>query len=160
MRRCALTRRALAGAAAALLAAPAFAAPARRVVAFDWGMVETLLGLGVVPAGIAEPEGYATWVREPALPPGVADVGLRVEPNLEAVARLKPDLIVITPQLEALEPTLSRIAPTLSLAIFAAEGEVWDRARQAVLSLAAATGRGRRGARDPRSGGHGALPQL
>lgn len=152
MRRLRLTRRAVVGAASILLAAPAFAAPALavpapRVVAFDWGIVETLLGLGVVPVGVAEARDYGYWVGEPALPAGVADVGLRLEPNLEAVARLKPDLIVITPQLEALEPALARIAPTLRLAIFAAGGDVWARARHAALALADATGRADAGAR-------------
>ncbi|MFG1391581.1 ABC transporter substrate-binding protein [Xanthobacter agilis] len=142
-----LSRRGFVAAASTLLAAPAWATAPRRVVAFDWGIVETLLGLGVVPAGVAEADEYDHWVGEPALPPGVADVGLRLEPNLEAVARLKPDLIVITPQLEALEPTLARIAPTLNLAVFAAEGDVWGRARQVALTLAEATGRPEAGAR-------------
>ncbi|MFG1349960.1 ABC transporter substrate-binding protein [Xanthobacter autotrophicus] len=147
MRDVLFSRRALIAGAAALLASRAMAAPVPRVVAFDWGMVETLLALGVVPAGVAEGDGYAQWVREPALPPGVPDLGLRVEPNLEAVARLKPDLIVITPQLASFEPMLARIAPTLSLAIFDADGEVWTRARQVALALAAATGREEAGAR-------------
>ncbi|MFG1287758.1 ABC transporter substrate-binding protein [Xanthobacter versatilis] len=141
------SRRALMAGAAALLAGRAMAAPGPRVVAFDWGIVETLLGLGVVPAGGAEGDGYAEWVREPALPPGIPDLGLRVEPNMEAVARLRPDLIVITPQLASFEPMLARIAPTLSLAIFDEDGDVWTRARQVALALAAATGRKDAGAR-------------
>lgn len=140
----------LAGCAAApvlALAGPAVASPVQRVVAFDWGIVETLLGLGVVPAGIAEPAEYSHWVGEPALPPGVADVGLRLEPNLEAIARLAPDLIVITPQLADLKPRLARLAPTLDLAIYAGEGEVWSRAQQVALALADATGRPEAGIR-------------
>ncbi|MFG1280827.1 ABC transporter substrate-binding protein [Xanthobacter autotrophicus] len=141
MRDVLFSRRAVIAGAAALLGNRVMASPGPRVVAFDWGIVETLLGLGVVPAGIAEGDGYREWVREPAPPPGIPDLGLRVEPNLEAVARLKPDLIVITPQLASFEPMLARIAPTLSLAIFDEEGDVWIRARQVALTLAAATGR-------------------
>ncbi|MFG1478730.1 ABC transporter substrate-binding protein [Xanthobacter sp. V4C-4] len=142
-----VSRRAVVAAASLVLAGPAGAAPPARVVAFDWGIVETLLGLGVVPAGMAEAAEYRRWVGEPAVPAGVADVGLRLEPNLEAVARLRPDLIVITPQLEALQPVLARIAPTLSLAIFAPDGDVWERARQVAMALARATGRPQAGDR-------------
>lgn len=141
-----VSRRTLLAGSAALFAGKGMAAPVPRVVAFDWGIVETLLGLGVVPAGIAEAQGYAQWVGEPVLPAGVADVGLRLEPNLEAVARLRPDLIVVTPQLATHQPVLARIAPTLSVSIFAPEGEVWDHARRAATTLAAATFREEAGA--------------
>ena len=38
--------------------------------------------------GVADPEGYATWVARPPIPPDVASVGLRQEPNLERIAEL------------------------------------------------------------------------
>lgn len=144
--RASVTRRALLAATAALMVGGAHAQVPSRIVVFDWGLVETLLALGIVPVGIAERDGYDTWVMEPALPPGVADVGLRVEPNLEAVARLKPDLILLTPQMEAQAPLLARIAPTLTLAIFAPGGDVWTRAADVAVALSAALGRPEAGA--------------
>ncbi len=144
--RASVTRRALLAATAALMVGGAHAQVPSRIVVFDWGLVETLLALGIVPVGIAERDGYDTWVMEPALPSGVADVGLRVEPNLEAVARLKPDLILLTPQMEAQAPLLARIAPTLTLAIFAPGGDVWTRAADVAVALSAALGRPEAGA--------------
>jgi ferric hydroxamate transport system substrate-binding protein len=69
--------------------------PAQRVVALEWTYVEDLLALGIQPVGVADIEGYNSWVKVPvALDPSVEDVGLRGEPNLEKIAALKPDLII------------------------------------------------------------------
>lgn len=132
---------------AALMRRRAAAATGPRVVAFDWGLAETLLALGVTPVGAAETQGYREWVGEPPLPGGVTDVGLRLEPNFEAVAALKPDLIVTTPQLAPFVPMLERIAPTRSFAIFAPNSDVWTRAQDVTRALAEATGRAEAGAR-------------
>ena len=55
---------------------------------------------------------------EPPLPDGIADVGMRLEPNLEVVQALAPDLILIAPGLEAVRARLESIAPTLRLQVF------------------------------------------
>src|SRR5690606_22912571 len=70
------------------------AAPPERIVALNWAATQSLLLLGISPVGVADKAGYATWVQEPELPEGVANVGTRVAPSLEAIAELKPDLIV------------------------------------------------------------------
>src|SRR5690606_7973612 len=82
---------ALAGLALLPAAAPI---PARRIVALDWGLAETLIAIGQPPVGVPETRTYADWVISPALPTGTADVGLRVEPNLEILQQLAPDLIL------------------------------------------------------------------
>lgn len=90
-------------------------APAERIVALEWTYVEDLLALGVQPVGVADREGYETWVDvEPELDDDVADVGTRQEPSLESIAALDPDLIIgaefrhepIIDQLEAIAPTV------------------------------------------------------
>ncbi|PAD92367.1 ABC transporter substrate-binding protein [Shouchella clausii] len=92
-----------------------FTEPAKRVVALDWTYVENLLALGVQPVGVADVENYHKWVdiRE-ELSDDVVDVGLRTEPNLEAIAQLEPDLIISANyRSENIEQELKDIAPML-----------------------------------------------
>ncbi|MFC4336327.1 ABC transporter substrate-binding protein [Salininema proteolyticum] len=71
--------------------------PAQTVVALEWREAETLISLGVEPAGVADAEGYSTWVGgvEP-LPESTVDVGTRAEPSVDAIAELEPDLVIAT----------------------------------------------------------------
>jgi ABC-type Fe3+-hydroxamate transport system substrate-binding protein len=69
--------------------------PASRVVGLEWGEVEMLASLGVMPVGVADPKGYATWVSAVRLDAGVTDVGTRAEPSVDAIVALKPDLVVM-----------------------------------------------------------------
>lgn len=128
-----------------MLALPVRAAD--RTVALDWALAETLLGLGVTPLGVAEPGGYRRWTSDPALPPGVVDIGLRIEPNLELLQTLRPDLILISPGFQSgvNRPFLERIAPTLLIAIYTADGKPYDRARTETMALAVRLGRVREG---------------
>ncbi|SDD65145.1 iron complex transport system substrate-binding protein [Paenibacillus sp. UNCCL117] len=97
----------------------------KRVVALEWSMVEHLLAVGVQPAGIADIKGYNTWVNiAPKLDAGVVDVGSRTEPNLEAIAALKPDLIVAPDfRIKTSYEALNKIAPTIAFNPYPAEGE-------------------------------------
>lgn len=113
------------------------AAPPQRIAVIDWGIAETLLGLGVTPIAVAQTEGYRRWVGAPVLPEDVIDLGLRVEPNLELLSQLKPDLILITPQFAASRAQLERIAPVKSLAIYTREAEGYVGAQQVTRELAA-----------------------
>lgn len=99
-----------------------------RIVSIDWGLAETLIAIGASPLGLAESRGYRDWVSEPALPPGVAEIGLRSAPSLDYIAALKPDVILSTPQFAAIEPRLRTVAPVLSLATFTPEQEPLRRA--------------------------------
>lgn len=90
-------------------------APAERVVALEWTYAEDLLAVGVQPVGVADIDGYQSWVNiETELSEDVADVGTRQEPNLEAIAALEPDLIIgIQFRHEGLLQELESIAPTV-----------------------------------------------
>lgn len=69
-------------------------APAQDVVALEWSEVEDLVTLGVMPVGVADVEGYSTWVSEAPLDDSVTDVGTRQEPSVDSIVALEPDLVI------------------------------------------------------------------
>ncbi|UOQ94516.1 iron-siderophore ABC transporter substrate-binding protein [Halobacillus shinanisalinarum] len=96
----------------------------KRVVVLEWTYVEHLLPLGIEPVGVSDVEGYNKWVNvgEP-LADSTTDVGTRAEPNLEAIARLKPDIIIGAKyRHEGIIDELESIAPTVLFAPYSKEG--------------------------------------
>ncbi len=106
-----------------------------RVVTLNWAATEALLLLGVTPVGVADKTGYATWVREPALPDQVPNVGTRVAPSLEAIAELKPDLIVTSSEMAPAAGLLQQIAPTYVISVYKQGVEPFERAKTMLLTL-------------------------
>lgn len=94
----------------------------RRIVAMCWTSAEYLLALGIVPIGVAELAGMHKWVHLPTgIPARITDTGPRIQPNLESIAALRPDLIVGTKMLvEPFYEQLSQIAPTITYDLFPA----------------------------------------
>ncbi len=108
----------------------------------DFGLAETLIEMGLPPVALPDPNSWAQWVVEPALPPGIVNLGTDREPNLELLAALKPDLIVTTPYLGAIAPLLARFAPTRTFSVYAPPpGHIYERSVAATRALAAAIGR-------------------
>ncbi|EZH64819.1 ferrichrome ABC transporter substrate-binding protein [Bacillaceae bacterium JMAK1] len=99
-----------------------------RVIALEWLYAENLLALGIDPVGVADIEGFETWVDIDAeLSDEVVDVGLRTEPNLEVIAGLKPDLIIMLDnRTESVLQELQAIAPTLTYNPYPEEEEGID----------------------------------
>ena len=100
--------------------------PARpeRVVVLDTGELDSVLSLGVTPVGAvttAVSEDFLSYLADGAA--GVEVVGTIAEPNLEAIAALRPDLILSNKvRHEDLYAQLSQLAPT----VFAERvGAVW-----------------------------------
>ncbi|GAB1821001.1 ABC transporter substrate-binding protein [Herbidospora sp. RD11066] len=90
------------------------AKPATRVVGLEWGEVEMLVGLGVMPVGAADVTGYATWVTAAPLDASVKDVGTRGEPSVDSIVALQPDLIVMeAPANSPLVAQLEKFVPVL-----------------------------------------------
>lgn len=86
----------------------------QRVVTLDEGALDTALALGVQPVGTVSTrgsDGISDYLKDRAGTPAI--VGTTRAPNLEAILRLKPDLIIAP---AGLDPTLyaaySRLAPT------------------------------------------------
>ena len=107
-----------------------------RVVVLDTGELDSVLSLGVTPVGAVTTEvdtGFLSYLDDEAT--GVEVVGTIPEPNLEAIAALRPDLILSNKvRHEDLYDQFSQIAPT----VFAEEvGAVWkDNLRLAAEALA------------------------
>ena len=106
-----------------------------RIVALNWAATEALLLLGVTPVGVADLEGYEYWVKDPALPEGVQNVGTRVAPSLEAIAALKPDLIVTSAEMAPATDLLERIAPTYVISVYKENSQPFAKARSMMLTL-------------------------
>lgn len=108
----------------------------------DFGLAETLIEMSLPPIAIPNPGEWADWVVEPALPPGIVNLGTDREPNLELLAALKPDLIVTTPYLDGIKPLLERFAPTRTFSVYAPPvGSAYARSISATRALAADVGR-------------------
>ncbi|WP_408102418.1 ABC transporter substrate-binding protein [Stutzerimonas sp. VN223-3] len=112
-----------------------------RIAALSWEPVEHLLKLGVEPVAVADADDYRAWVVRPKLPASAIGVGTRTEPNLELLAQLNLDLILITPLLEDLRPKLERIAPVVSFGDFTQERDNLVMQRENYLELAHLLGR-------------------
>ncbi|WP_261884316.1 iron-siderophore ABC transporter substrate-binding protein [Vibrio pelagius] len=90
----------------------------KRVVVLNWDLLEQVIALGVTPVGGPELESYRSWVVNPKAPTDITDIGSRSEPNLELIAKLKPDLILAASPQQDLLPILKQIAPVIFLPNF------------------------------------------
>lgn len=87
-----------------------------RIVTLYQGATDVAVALGVKPVGVVD-----SWVEQPmykylrAELEGVQHVGLETQPNLEEIAKLKPDLIIASKlRHEEVYEQLSQIAPTVT----------------------------------------------
>ena len=96
-----------------------FAAPSRqpRVVSLFQGATDSLVALGVTPAGIVE-----SWAEKPVyryLRPwlsGIPQLGLETQPSLEKIALIKPDIIFASRfRHQDVAPLMKKIAPVMLL---------------------------------------------
>ncbi|GLB60910.1 ABC transporter substrate-binding protein [Cytobacillus sp. NCCP-133] len=88
----------------------------KRIVTLYQGATDVAVAFGVKPVGAVE-----SWVEQPVYEylradlEGVQNVGLETQPNLEEIAKLKPDLIIASKlRHEKIYDQLSQIAPTVT----------------------------------------------
>lgn len=88
----------------------------KNIVVLQWTYAEDLLALGIQPAGVTDIEGYKKFVNvDKKLANSVKDVGTRTEPNLEAISRVNPDLIIAMKSThEKILDSLKKIAPVVT----------------------------------------------
>lgn len=125
---------------ACLVGGPA-RADTSRVVVLDWGAAETMIAMGLKPIGLAEVGAY-NRVSDPAQHAGaeIVDVGLRLEPNVEALHALAPSLIVINSAQEYMRPSLERFADVHVFEIYGTAEDPYAMAGQATMKLGHALG--------------------
>lgn len=114
---------------------------APRIATLSWEVTEHVLYLGITPTTVADADDYRSWVVHPLLPETVSNAGTRSEPNLELLARLDLDLILITPLLEDIQPKLERIAHVVMYGDFTQERNNFEMQRNNFLDLGARLGR-------------------
>lgn len=111
-----------------------------RVATLDWGLLETLLAMGVIPVAAPELVLYKQVVVEPVVPPQVVDIGLRGTPNFEALLRARPSLIFNSNYYVAADPSLRLIAPVETISIYKSGQMPFIMAQKAAELLAQAVG--------------------
>lgn len=112
-----------------------------RVIVLDWGAAETMIAMGSLPVGLAEIAQYDRVVAdEQKAGPDVADVGLRLAPNAEALHALRPSLIVINSAQAYMRASLERFAPVHVFEIYGTATEPFALAEQATIKLGQAIG--------------------
>ncbi|HCR95961.1 MAG: ABC transporter substrate-binding protein [Halomonas sp.] len=104
----------------------AFTSAHAQFATVDWTIAETLVAIDAPISGVAQQKDYYDWVGEPRLPEGVADLGLRTQPNFELLAQLAPEQILISPMFAALTPRLERIAPVTSIPLYSPGADTWQ----------------------------------
>jgi len=122
------------------IAAAAAAAPAQRLAAIDWAMLETAIAIGHMPVAASELLRFRADAVTPAVPRDVTDLGLRGSPNFELLQLSRPDLILTSPFYTRYEDKLRRIAPVLSLTFYRPGDPPLPRALAALDDLARAIG--------------------
>ncbi|WP_335991858.1 iron-siderophore ABC transporter substrate-binding protein [Glycomyces sp. MUSA5-2] len=116
-------------------------APAEKVVALEWAEVEIAASLGVMPVGVADLEGYNTWVGAAVpLDDSVTDVGTRQEPSIDAIAGLGADLVVMESDDEDLIASIEEFVPVL-VTEGSSETDNLDRMHRDVDMIAELTGK-------------------
>ncbi|MFI6484700.1 ABC transporter substrate-binding protein [Nonomuraea sp. NPDC050663] len=115
--------------------------PATRVVGLEWGEIEMLVTLGVMPVGAADVKGYGTWVTSAPLDASVKDVGTRQEPSVDSIVALQPDLVVMESERDAaLVQQLEKFVPVLVAKGSDASGNL-QRMRDDLTMIATAVGK-------------------
>lgn len=111
-----------------------------RVVALEYSFVDALAAVGVSPVGVADDkniERILPEIRELIKP--WQSVGVRPQPSLEAIAELKPDLIIADAERHAtIYNDLSSIAPTILLK---SRGETYEENLASALKIGIAVNR-------------------
>ncbi|MEV6350061.1 ABC transporter substrate-binding protein [Actinoplanes sp. NPDC051851] len=119
------------------------AKPASRVAVLEWQQTEDVMTLCLNPVAVADPEGYATYVKAETLPADVVDAGDRGEPDLDALYGTNPDLIIVEAfkaDDEILTKLEKRGVPVLATVGANASGQIANM-KNVFSMIAAATGR-------------------
>lgn len=66
----------------------------QKIITTDWSIAETLLAIDAPLIGVGDALAYQNWVKAPQLPDHVIDLGLRSQPNLEALFQVNANTLI------------------------------------------------------------------
>jgi iron complex transport system substrate-binding protein len=100
----------------------------QRVAAFDVAAVDTLLSLGIRPAGVPK-DLFVPELKRAAS--GAEAVGTLFEPDLEALSALAPDLVIVGGRSSPRAASVARVGPAIDMTIDGVDLVAQARARLA-----------------------------
>lgn len=121
--------------------------PQKGFATLDWTVAETLIALGEKPIAVGDVESYQKWVKEPALPENVEDLGIRLQPNIEQLLLLSHSLkaqplhFINSSFYAQATPLLERFAQQVDIVDFYREGEAWQNILSASEKVAELVGK-------------------
>ncbi|MGY5777702.1 iron-siderophore ABC transporter substrate-binding protein [Rhizobium sp. LEGMi135b] len=114
---------------------PVRAATSLRVAMLDWAILETLLAIGANVVAGTELLQFRDVAVTPAIPAGVADLGLRGTPNFEVLYATKPDLIFNSNFYAWADDRMRLIAPVESHTIYQPGAGPYQRSEEMTLAI-------------------------
>ncbi len=87
----------------------------KTVMVTDWAAFDNLTALGVTVTGI--PGGHMPAHLAKKVTPDMQPIGSLQEPDIEAIAAAKPDLVIVASRSRKSYPAISKIAPTIDASI-------------------------------------------
>lgn len=109
----------------------------KKIVTLDLGAADTIRALGKESSIVGMPKKtLPAYLKN--LPSNIKNVGSMKEPNMEAIAALKPDLIIASGRTAQYVKKLKEIAPTV---LFQTDNkDYWSSSKKNILSLASIFG--------------------
>ena len=112
-----------------------------RIACIDWAAAESLAWLGHMPVAVPDLAVYRQWLPEPPLPRNTIDLGSRGEPNLELLASLNLDRILVSSWQAGMLPLFLKIAPAEAAVVFDSRREPYANIRLLLIRMGRMTGR-------------------
>lgn len=119
-----------------LLLAPLFAHATPRIATSDWSVAETLTALGAPPVSAGDKVSYQKWVAHPPLPTQTMDMGVRMQPNIEYLHRIRPDFFIQSAFYMGNADALRAIAPVHQIDLANEQGITWANTVSATRQIA------------------------
>ncbi len=112
----------------------------QRIAVLDWTIAETMAGMGIFPAAIAEKDSYMVWSKSPAMPDSTLDLGMRAQPNPDRMIRLAPDMILASQDYAFVKDLLGRIGPVTLLDVYTPGQDIYENLSSIATRIGEITG--------------------
>ncbi len=112
----------------------------QRIAVLDWTIAETMAGMGIFPAALAEKDSYQVWSKEPAMPSATLDLGMRAQPNPDRMIRLAPDMILASQDYAFVKDLLGKIGPVTLVDVYTPGQDIYENLSQVATRIGDITG--------------------